>query len=42
MKKFAVIGLSGYIAPRHIKAIQETSHKLIAATDPHDNVWVID
>ena len=42
MKKFAVIGLSGYIAPRHIKAIQETSHNLIAATDPHDNVGFLD
>jgi len=42
MKQFAVIGLSGYIAPRHIKAIQETNHKLIAATDPHDNVGFLD
>ena len=42
MKKFAVIGLSGYIAPRHIKAIKETQSILIAATDPHDNVGFLD
>ena len=42
MKHFAVIGLSGYIAPRHIKAIQETNHTLLAATDPHDNVGFLD
>jgi UDP-N-acetyl-2-amino-2-deoxyglucuronate dehydrogenase len=42
MKNFAVIGLSGYIAPRHIKAIKETQSALIAATDPHDNVGFLD
>jgi len=42
MKQFAVIGLSGYIAPRHIKAIQETNNTLLAATDPHDNVGFLD
>ena len=42
MKDFAVIGLSGYIAPRHIKAIKDTQSTLIAATDPHDNVGFLD
>jgi UDP-N-acetyl-2-amino-2-deoxyglucuronate dehydrogenase len=42
MKQFAVIGLSGYIAPRHIKAIQGTNNTLLAATDPHDNVGFLD
>lgn len=42
MKHFALIGLSGYIAPRHIKAIQETQNRLVAATDPHDNVGFLD
>ena len=42
MKDFAVIGLSGYIAPRHIKAIKETQNSLVAATDPHDNVGFLD
>ena len=42
MKQFGVIGLSGYIAPRHIKAIKETNNNLLAATDPHDNVGFLD
>ena len=42
MKQFAVIGLSGYIAPRHIKAIKETRSNLLAAIDPHDNVGFLD
>lgn len=42
MKQFAIVGLSGYIAPRHVKAIQETNNHLLAATDPHDNVGFID
>ena len=42
MKDFAVIGLSGYIAPRHIKAIKDTQSNLLAATDPHDNVGFLD
>lgn len=42
MKKFGLIGLSGYIAPRHIRAIQDTHNVLLAATDPHDNVGFID
>ena len=42
MKDFAIIGLSGYIAPRHIKAIKDTQSNLLAATDPHDNVGFLD
>ncbi len=42
MKQFAVIGLSGDIAPRHIKAIKETRSNLLAAIDPHDNVGFLD
>ncbi|MDB9681238.1 hypothetical protein OPU38_20015, partial [Acinetobacter baumannii] len=26
MKKFALIGAAGYIAPRHLKAIKETGN----------------
>lgn len=40
--KFALIGASGYVAPRHMKAIQDTGHDLIAALDPHDAVGVLD
>ena len=42
MKKFALIGASGYIAPRHFKAIKETGNILSCALDPYDCVGVID
>ena len=42
MKKFALIGASGYIAPRHVQAIKATGNVLVAATDPHDNVGFLD
>jgi len=41
-KNFAVTGVAGYIAPRHLKAITETGHRIIAATDPHDAVGILD
>ena len=41
-KNFAVTGVAGYIAPRHLKAIHDTGHRLVAATDPHDAVGVLD
>ena len=42
MKKFALIGAGGYIAPRHMRAIKETGNVLIAALDPNDSVGIID
>jgi len=42
MKNFALLGLAGYIAPRHLKAIKETGNELVAALDKNDNVGVID
>ena len=42
MKKFALIGAAGYIAPRHLKAIKETNNTLIAALDKFDSVGVMD
>ena len=42
MKNFALTGLAGYIAPRHLKAIQDTGNCLVAAVDPHDSVGIID
>jgi len=42
MKKFALIGAGGYIAPRHMKAVKETGNVLIAALDPNDSVGIID
>ena len=41
-KNFAVIGVGGYVAPRHLKAIKETGNNLIAAVDPSDSVGVLD
>lgn len=41
-KNFAVTGVAGYIAPRHLKAIQDTRNRLVAATDPHDAVGILD
>jgi UDP-N-acetyl-2-amino-2-deoxyglucuronate dehydrogenase len=42
MKNFALIGAAGYIAPRHLKAIQDTGHSLVAALDPFDSVGILD
>lgn len=42
MKKFALIGAAGYIAPRHMAAIKETGHELVAAFDHSDSVGIID
>jgi UDP-N-acetyl-2-amino-2-deoxyglucuronate dehydrogenase len=42
MASFALIGAAGYVAPRHLKAIRETGHELIAAYDPADSVGVLD
>lgn len=39
---FALIGASGYIAPRHMRAIKETGQNLIAAVDKNDSVGIID
>lgn len=41
-KNFALIGAAGYIAPRHLKAIEETRNNLVAALDPFDSVGIID
>ena len=42
MKKFALIGAAGYIAPRHMQAIKATGNSLVAAYDPNDSVGIID
>jgi UDP-N-acetyl-2-amino-2-deoxyglucuronate dehydrogenase len=41
-RNFALTGAAGYIAPRHLKAIQDTGNRLVAAVDPHDAVGVLD
>ena len=42
MKNFALIGVGGYIAPRHLKAIKDTGNNLLAAYDKCDSVGIID
>ncbi|NOX19417.1 MAG: Gfo/Idh/MocA family oxidoreductase [Chlorobi bacterium] len=41
-KNFAITGIAGYIAPRHLRAIKDTGNNLVAALDPHDSVGIID
>jgi UDP-N-acetyl-2-amino-2-deoxyglucuronate dehydrogenase len=42
MKKFALIGAAGFIAPRHMKAIKDTGNTLLAAYDKFDSVGILD
>ena len=42
MKNFALIGAAGYIAPRHMRAIKDLGHNLLAAYDINDSVGIID
>ncbi len=42
MKNFAIIGVAGYIAPRHLMAIRDTGNRLIAALDRSDTVGIMD
>lgn len=42
MTSYALVGASGYIAPRHMKAIKETGGDLVVAFDPNDSVGILD
>jgi UDP-N-acetyl-2-amino-2-deoxyglucuronate dehydrogenase len=42
MKNFAMTGVAGFVAPRHLQAIRDTGNRLVAAVDPHDAVGVLD
>lgn len=42
MKNFALLGVAGYIAPRHLRAIRDTGNNLIASLDKNDSVGVLD
>ena len=42
MKNFALIGVGGYIAPRHLMAIRDTQNDLLAALDKFDSVGILD
>lgn len=41
-KNFAIIGIGGYIAIRHLRAIKDTGNILLASLDPSDSVGTID
>src|ERR1051325_4790492 len=41
-KNFAITGATGYIAPRHLQAINETGHTVVAALDPSDSAGTLD
>jgi len=41
-KNFGIIGVAGYIAVRHLKAIKETGNNLLASLDRFDSVGRID
>ena len=42
MKNFAITGVAGFVAPRHLEAIRATGNRLVAAVDPHDAVGILD
>jgi UDP-N-acetyl-2-amino-2-deoxyglucuronate dehydrogenase len=42
MPAFALMGAAGYIAPRHMRAIQAVGGELKVAFDPKDSVGIID
>lgn len=41
-KSYALIGVAGYIAPRHLKAIKDTGGRLDVAFDVNDSVGIMD
>jgi UDP-N-acetyl-2-amino-2-deoxyglucuronate dehydrogenase len=42
LKNFAITGVAGYVASRHLRAIKDTGNHLVAALDPHDAVGILD
>lgn len=42
MTNFAITGVAGFVAPRHLQAINDVGGKLVAALDPSDSVGILD
>lgn len=42
MANFAIIGVGGYIAPKHLKAIKDAGGELLISNDIHDGVGILD
>lgn len=38
----SIFGAAGYVAAKHMAAIHQLGHKIVAAVDPHDSVGVLD
>lgn len=41
-RNFAITGVGGFVAPRHLQAIRDTGHRVVAAVDPNDSVGILD
>src|SRR3954468_15340614 len=42
MTNFAITGVGGFVAPRHLDSIAAVGGRVQAAFDPHDSVGVLD
>jgi len=42
MTTFAITGVAGFVAPRHLQAIHDVRGQLVAALDPSDSVGILD
>lgn len=42
MKNFGIVGVAGFVAARHLKAIKETNNTLLVALDKFDSVGILD
>jgi len=42
MTNYAIVGVGGYIAPRHVEAVYNTGGKVLFAYDPNDSVGFLD
>ncbi|PAF43798.1 Gfo/Idh/MocA family oxidoreductase [Helicobacter sp. 11S03491-1] len=42
MIPFGIIGVGGYVAPKHLKAIKDTNNILVCALDIRDSVGILD
>lgn len=42
MPNFALTGVAGFVAPRHLQAMKDVGGRLVAALDPHDSVGILD
>ncbi len=42
MANFALLGVCGFVAPRHLEAIRATGNEVIVAVDPHDSAGILD